>query len=237
MAWCPVCKCEYKKGILKCAECKVDLVDSLEDNKEEALVPNEELSEEIVMELAKELNENKEIHFTDRDAEIPAVRIAKKAGVYRNSKELSNENKSSAYILLPVGILGVVALVLVWLDVIPLYSGIVSKIITSVVMGSLFVVFIVMGIVSLKNAKKLDEKANEEGDLTKEIFNFFSENYSVDILDEKICDSQWSQLPEEEKYFKRIECIKTVLVKQFMNLEENYIDFISDEIYTKFYEE
>ena len=237
MAWCPVCKCEYKKGILKCAECKVDLVDSLEDNKEEALVPNEELSEEIVMELAKELNENKEIHFTDRDAEIPAVRIAKKAGVYRNSKELSNENKSSAYILLPVGILGVVALVLVWLDVIPLYSGIVSKIITSVVMGSLFVVFIVMGIVSLKNAKKLDEKADEEGDLTKEIFNFFSENYSVDILDEKICDSQWSQLPEEEKYFKRIECIKTVLVKQFMNLEENYIDFISDEIYTKFYEE
>ncbi len=237
MAWCPVCKCEYKKGILKCAECKVDLVDSLEDDKEETPVPNEELSEEIVMELAKELNENKEIHFTDRDAEIPAVRIAKKAGVYRNSKELSNENKSSAYILLPVGVLGVVALVLVWLDVIPLYSGIVSKIITSVVMGSLFVVFIVMGIVSLKNAKKLDEKANEEGDLTKEIFNFFSENYSADILDEKICDSQWSQLPEEEKYFKRIECIKTVLVKQFMNLEENYIDFISDEIYTKFYEE
>lgn len=237
MAWCPVCKCEYKKGIVKCAECKVDLVDSLEEKNEETLIPEEALDEEMVLEIAKELNENKAIHFIDRGAEIPAVRIAKRAGVYRNSKELSNENKSSAYILLPVGALGIIALVLIWLDVIPLYSGITSKIITSVVMGSLFIVFIVMGIISLKNAKKLDEKATEEGDLTKEIVKFFSENYSADVLDEKICDSQWSQLPEEEKYFKRIECIKAVLVKQFMNLEDNYIDFISDEIYTKFYEE
>ena len=237
MAWCPVCKCEYKKGILKCAECKVDLVDSLEEKKEENSIPKETMDEEIVLEIAKELNENKEIHFTDRDAEIPAVRVVKQMGVYRNSKELSNENKSSAYILLPVGVLGIIALVLIWLDVIPLYSGITSKIITTVVMGTLFIVFIVMGILSLKNAKKLDEKANEEGDLTKEILNYFSENYSADSLDEKIGDCQWSDLPEEEKYFKRIECIKVLLTKQFMNLEENYVDFMSDEIYAKFYEE
>ncbi len=237
MAWCPVCKCEYKKGILKCAECKVELVDSLEEKCEELPIPEEALGEEIILELAKELNENNEIHFIDKDAEIPAVRIAKQTGAYRNSKELSNENKSSAYILLPVGVLGIIALVLIWFDVIPLYSSVTSKIITSVVMGSLFVVFVVMGIVSLKNAGKLDEKANEEGDLTKEIFKYFSENYSADAVDEKIYDSQWNDLPEEEKYFKRIECIKSLIIKQFMNLEENYVDFMSDEIYTKFYEE
>ena len=36
---------------------------------------------------------------------------------------------------------------------------------------------------------------------------------------------------------RRIEYIKECITKQFMNLEENYVDFMCDEIYTKFYEE
>ena len=47
MAWCPVCKCEYKQGISKCADCKVELVDVLEENMDvspdvEALMEEEE---------------------------------------------------------------------------------------------------------------------------------------------------------------------------------------------------
>ena len=60
---------------------------------------------------------------------------------------------------------------------------------------------------------------------------------SANIIDEKINDDQWNELPEEERYFKRIEYIKECIIKQFMNLEENYVDFMCDEIYTKFYEE
>ena len=136
-----------------------------------------------------------------------------------------------------MGGLGLIALILIWFDVIPLYSGLTSKIITSVVMGSLFVVFLVMGVLSLKNAKKLDIEAAKEGDLSKEILNYFCQNLSAELVDEKITDNQWSELPEEERYFKRIECIKELMIKQFMNLEDNYIDFMCDEIYTKFYEE
>ena len=36
MPWCPICKEEYKEGIISCPECKVELVDSLDDiNKSE----------------------------------------------------------------------------------------------------------------------------------------------------------------------------------------------------------
>lgn len=31
MPWCPKCKSEYEEGVLKCADCKVDLVNSLSD--------------------------------------------------------------------------------------------------------------------------------------------------------------------------------------------------------------
>ena len=34
MPWCPVCKNEYREGIERCAECKVTLVDSLEEETE-----------------------------------------------------------------------------------------------------------------------------------------------------------------------------------------------------------
>ncbi|WP_113674271.1 hypothetical protein [Vallitalea guaymasensis] len=31
MPWCPKCKCEYEEGVKLCADCKIELVDSLED--------------------------------------------------------------------------------------------------------------------------------------------------------------------------------------------------------------
>ena len=64
MAWCPVCKCEYKKGITKCAECKVDLVDSLEEKAYEPIFEQED--KEAYDSLGfKEVTENKNIHFID----------------------------------------------------------------------------------------------------------------------------------------------------------------------------
>lgn len=241
MAWCPICKCEYKEGITKCADCNVELVDVLEENMAvsldfEALMEEEEQ----ISKIAEHVNENLNVHFLDRGADIASVRKIKQqknSTVYRNSKEMAGENKSSAYILLPVGVLGIIALVLVWLDVIPLYSSITSKIITSTVMGTLFLVFIVMGVLSLKNAKKFEEKASKESDLSKEILNYFMENITSYSLDEQLKDSQWETLSEEEKYFKRIDGIRLCITKQFMTLEENYVDYMCDEIYTKLYEE
>ena len=241
MAWCPVCKCEYKQGITKCADCKVELVDVLEENID--IFPDFEAlqeEEEQISKIAEHVNENLNIHFLDRGADIAGVRKIKQkkdSGVYRNSKELAGENKSSAFILLPVGFLGIVALLLIWFDVIPIYSSVTSKIITSSVMGTLFLVFIGMGIVSLKNAKKFESMATEEGNLTQEIMKYITENYSSDTVDKSIMDAQWEATSEEEKYFKRIECLKMLITKQFMNLEDAYVDFMCDEVYTKLYED
>lgn len=229
MAWCPVCKCEYKEGIEKCADCKVKLVESLEcipvseEDKLQMLVEEETMTVAETMAMAEE---------------ISTVHVAKKTGVYRKSDELSSENKSSAYILLSIGILGIIALVLICLNIIPLYTGIVSKITSSIILGTLFVVFIVMGIISLKSAKVLSKKAAAEGDLTIEIIDYMSKNYSKVSIDETLSDEvDWNENSEEVKYFKRIEYIKHLITNKFMNLEEDYVDYVCDEIYTDFYEE
>ena len=243
MAWCPVCKCEYKEGIEKCADCKVNLVETLENVAVSDEDKQQMLTEEEAMAVAKEIlgkdvTEDKNIHFIDREAEITAVRVAKKAGIYRKSSELSSENKASAYILLSISILGIIVLVLVCMDISPIYHGTVSKITSSIVLGTLFVVFIVMGIFSLKSAKILSKKAAEEGDLSKEIKNYIKDNFSAESIDDVLSkEEDWDECSEEINYFKRVEYIKSRINNQFMNLEEDYVDFICDEIYTEFFEE
>lgn len=226
MAWCPVCKCEYKEGIEICADCKVKLVSSLKDIEEEK---EEEIS------LFDETNEedNKAVGEDENSAE----KNKKNSGLYRESTELSKENKASAYILLFIGILGIIALILVFFDVLPFYSGMVSKISSAVVLGTLFVVFIIMGIVSLKNAKKLDQKAVEEGDLTTEIRTYFMNSFTGNSLDEILSENpEWNTFSEEMKYFGRMDFIKDKITEKFLNLEEGYVDFICDKIYEELFE-
>lgn len=235
MAFCPVCKCEYKEGIKKCADCDTLLVDSLEEKV--TLFAEEPVDEEIKKIVPKDVLENKNINFLDRDSDVAAVQVIKKAGVYRDSKELFLENKSSAYMLLTVGIIGIIVLALICTDVIKIYFSLTSKIISGVVMGSLFVTFIVMGIATLKNAKKYGEKAKEEGDLTTKILDYCADNLTPMTIDKACKDEEWDELPEEMKYFKRIDYIKDFITGHFMNLEEDYVSFLVDEMYTTFYDD
>ena len=235
MAFCPVCKCEYKEGIKKCADCDTLLVDSLEEKV--TLFAEEPVDEEIKKIVPKDVLENKNINFLDRDSDVAAVQVIKKTGVYRNSKELFLENKSSAYMLLTVGIIGIIVLALICTDVIKIYFSLTSKIISGVVMGSLFVTFIVMGIATLKNAKKYGEKAKEEGDLTTKILDYCADNLTPMTVDKACKDEEWDELPEEMKYFKRIDYIKDFITGHFMNLEEDYVSFLVDEMYTTFYDD
>lgn len=235
MAFCPVCKCEYKEGIKKCADCDALLVDSLDENV--TLFAEEPVDEEIKKIVPKDVLENKNINFLDRDSEVAAVQAVKKAGVYRDSKELFLENKFSAYMLLTVGILGIIVLALICTDVIKIYFSLNSKIISGIVMGSLFVTFIVMGIITLKNAKKYGEKAKEEGDLTTKILDYCADNLTPMTVDRACKDEEWDELPEEMKYFKRIDYIKDFITGHFMNLEEDYVSFLVDEMYTTFYDD
>lgn len=235
MAFCPVCKCEYKEGIKKCADCDTLLVDSLEEKI--TLFAEEPVDEEIKKIVPKDVLENKNINFSDRDSDVAAVQVIKKAGVYRDSKELFLENKSSAYMLLTVGIIGIIVLALICTDVIKIYFSLTSKIISGVVMGSLFVTFIVMGIATLKNAKKYGEKAKEEGDLTTNILDYCADNLTPMTVDRACKDEEWDELPEEMKYFKRIDYIREFITEHFMNLEEDYVSFLADEMYTTFYDD
>ncbi len=263
MGWCPECKSEYVEGITECADCGCSLVEELpEENQSAGYIPEElpatEDDDELLIydedALVREIladavfgediaeDEASEEELRQRIREVAARKLADQmrsqpAGFYRNNDERAEEHRSSALTLLFVGGAGMIAVVLLFLDVIPLHMTTFSKYMISGVMGVLFMLFFVMGLMSMKKSRVLAQKAGKENNLTREIKNWCQENIKADELDRQLfAAEEAADLSEEIKYFKRTDKMRQMLGNQFLNLEEGYLERLIDEIYPDFFE-
>lgn len=174
--------------------------------------------------------------------EVAAQKIADQmrsqaAGFYRNNDERAEEHRTSAYTLLFVGGIGMIAIVLFFFDLLPIRMETFSKYMISGVMGVLFILFLVMGVISMKNSRILARKAGKENNLTKEIKNWCMDNIEPSVLDETIFSpAEADSLNDEIKYFRRFDKIREILEKQFVNLEESYLERLIDEVYPELFE-
>ena len=232
MAWCPECKCEYVEGIEKCADCGCELVDHLPDESQE-----EGLTEYFQGSLEEE---GAVFRQAAMEKAAPQIVVGKKRGkpvvrsVYVNNEERAEENRTSAYTLLTVGTAGLVAVVLLFVGVIPIQMAVFSRYMICGVMGVVFILFLVMGVVSLRNFKLLKKRAVKENNLTDEIQKWCLQNLHKETIDE--VSGLDASVPEELKYFQRFEFVKNEIQKQFMNLDESYVERIVEEMYPELFE-
>lgn len=231
MPWCPKCKNEYRPGILQCAECKVPLVESLEDIPEKE---EKEIVEETFLDTVQE-----EVSFSEEETEEQQGEAVQETNrryhAYQKSADRAEDNKSSAYTLFLVGGIGLIADVLVIMGVIPLYqdSGY-TKYLVCGVMGAMFILFLVFGGVSMRNSKILMGKAKTEDSLQSEITKWCNENLTAEMVDEGI---NQTDIPDEQKYFSRAEKMKRLISDKFLNLDEDFLDHFVDDYYRKLFEE
>lgn len=165
---------------------------------------------------------------------------------YRNNSDKAEDNRSSAWVLLIFGILGIIAVILGIAGVIPLKLG--NPYMFYGIMGAVFVLFIVMGIVSMKNAIFFAGKAASDNTLQETMIKWCIENLNASDIDKAIEEDKninadqdteadkneeavisADSYTDEELYFKRYECIKSRLKEQFMNLDEGFLDNFIDE--------
>lgn len=228
MPWCPNCKDEYKEGITVCADCGCELVDDLslieEVSDEESENLTLEMEENELSEAYEELEELEEQEELEEEI---------RAEVYVNNEEKAEENKSSAYTLLIIGSIGLAGVIMFMLDVFETNMSKSSKYMISGVMGTLFVLFLVMGFVSLKNFKVFKSKAHKENNLTNEITKWAIMNSDREVIDSTL---NLDNMPEEAKYFERTKFLKNSIRSQFMNLDESYLNRLVDEIYQSIFE-
>ena len=122
---------------------------------------------------------------------------------------------SSALTMLIVGIVGIIFMILVFADIIPLPINASTAWLFDSVMGGIFIIFIIAGIVSFMHAKQVKIDAEAE-----------------DKLDEGLDLRE----PEEILYFSRADKIKDLLMHQFENADEALIYEYTEQIYQNIYE-
>lgn len=234
MSYCPKCKNEYREGFTVCTECQCELVDSLE----------EPAIQEADVYLENESDQAKEEEMREEETAKPEILPVKerpkdgyKSGIYRNNAERAEDNKSSAWTLLSVGVIGIILLVLVMAGVIPLYFYGVTRFMVYGVMFALFILFIVMGMVSLRNSRIFAKKAESDSTLSDTMKEWCLENLNAEVLDAELFGGDAAQMASELKYFKRNEELKRMLSDKFMNLDEGFLEDFVDHIYEEVFKE
>ena len=155
------------------------------------------------------------------------------APVYEAAAQKAENFRSGAFTLIIVGIAGLLFLAGVWLELLPVRLNGTSRYFTGSIMGVLFLLFVIMGILSLRSSRKYEGRAREESALKEELRRWCRENLDAEALDASIPD-----LPEEEeaKYFRRTERIREMISEKFLNLEPGYLENFVDEIYPEYFE-
>ena len=222
MPWCPKCETEYRDGIEKCADCGSALIDSLKTS-EELSTPNS--LEETIQNMSEE---DAQILFeeTKKEAMERRKRLAEGPSVYVESSKKAQDFKSGALSLLFVGGIGLIFVILVIFNVIPLYMNLFSKYLVLGVMGTLFILFIVMGFLSIQSYKKFEIKASEEDNLTKNLMAWCQNNLTKELIDADLEENE-----DELLYFGRTEKMKELISNKFMNLDAAFLDSFIDDIY------
>lgn len=271
MPFCPKCKNEYRKGFTECHECKIPLVESLDEADEMQIKPkrvfdvNDERSyefldqykeddeEEEVSEIVsysdltfseKQFQKNEEEDDDDLEVVAPIseqmmrqrqiAEAIRKQSSYVDKKQKIEDYKSSGFVLTLVGGVGLVALVLLYLGIIPGFSGLKSNYMFMGVMLVMFIVFIIAGIVSFAQIKSIILEAEADDDLISRVNQFFDEYLTVEKLaKEVVCGKKDT---EEELYFKRTEYMTRVLLQKFPDMNESLREKIIDDKYGEMYE-
>ncbi len=158
---------------------------------------------------------------------VAARRAFGSSSLYQDSSQRADENRSSAWVLLILGALGLLAVVLGVLGILPLKLG--NPYLFYGVMGAIFVLFVVAGVVSMKNAKSFAGKAASENSLRNTMLDWCRQQLDGREIDREIGISDDS---EEIRYFNRTAYIRERLNHQFVNLDQDFLEqFIDDQVY------
>lgn len=240
--YCPNCDMDYVDGFTVCADCGAQLVDK--DEYFKALAEKKALEEQQ----QKEDEEQRRVEaeqiigsLSEEDlrniveSQAAAQSRDREPLVYVKKSDAYSDNKSSGIAFLIVGGAMSLFIILALAGVVAI-PGNFNNPVFKTVCALIGAAFIVIGFVSLSNAKKIKGSVKKEEDSRKEMVAWFEENYSLDQIDYEVRQSARTVLSDEELALERLSFIQDRLMIQFDIPDKAFADDMSEEIYTDIFE-
>ncbi len=242
---CPKCGTEYRDGFTECAYCHIPLVESLQEGEDpdELLRRSEGKGEERPEDITPEefMRIAREKGLSERDiarALDVTPNIEEEAPVsikpYRKAADRVEDLRSSAYTLIIVGVLGIIAVILLYIGAFPITLSGPGKYITTGTMAAIFILFFIIGVKSYSKLNLLNEEAKREEKKIEEIRKFFFDSYDAESLDREALGDDNNSAGE---YFLRSSFMKRTLNERFMDLDPSFLEYIVDNLYSELYDE
>ncbi len=157
--------------------------------------------------------------------------------VYQSSAQKAEDNHGTGIMLIAVGAIGFIGDI-IFFTLNPMNMPLFNKYLSCGVMGALFVLFFVMGILSVKTYKIFSEKAKEENSMVSQVREWCDKELTKERIEEDIRfideeDSDFSG--DDTMYFKRCEYIKDRILRQYVNIDEDLLDDFVDKFYSELY--
>lgn len=213
MSICSHCNTRLPDGETKCPNCHATVPHANSDSSHENNIQTESAS-----------------WSTEEDWNEP-FDFRRPTQIYTKKEDKYRDALSSAYTFLVTGAAGLLFLLLIatgFLKLDFLFAHNIMLTITSTVM---FVVFVLYGIYLLRKSKTLAKEASSENQLSADITKWFHKNVEVDLLEIDVT----TEMMEGEKYYKRLDNIRKLILKTYGDLEEGYLEKLAEDLYSSFY--
>ena len=146
--------------------------------------------------------------------------------IYVDEQKRYEDTKATGQCFTGVGAIGLIAIVLLDTGVIKLAAlDSVNKLMVSIVMGLVFLIFFIIGMKSFMELKDISKKIDRNNSLEEEIMEYVTLASSGEKGD--ACSG--------DLYYKRAELITSVITEKYSLLEESFLDHMVEEIYSKIY--
>ena len=187
--------------------------------------------------------ENSENYGYDEEAPIaPPVSEVKDEGEdaispgfkapYVKNNDRASDYKSTGLLLTVFGGVGILFVLLTVIGIIPEFLG--NPYLSYGVLFAVFVLFFVMGIISIRSAGIFELKAKSDHTLEKRILDFVRNELNSSEVDAQ-ADISESDEPEV-LFFKRTDCLKKIITNKFVNIDPDFLDnLIDEELYDKIF--
>lgn len=145
------------------------------------------------------------------------------SSTYVKKEDQYKDLSSTALTFLSFGIAGIVFVILNIMGFITFFNGPIAYALS----GAMFIVFVFIGITTLKKAKLTKGQIHQENQTIDGITSWMNKNITEELLSTVQDDS----LSNEINYFNKIEKIKELLKDNFKELDDSLTDQIIEEFY------